>query len=238
MLVALVPPTIDDFRKGGIVICAFDLAGGLGISARVCGRRVGTVVEKLTVVWSETVVYDEVVEIVMLFQRQQNKKISELPPACKTYMRYDDTPSDQHQIINANSRPLPPTINLFSNPQICTYLPTSVQENPDIISFLDPAYPTWYIRAIVEDKRNINLRCLDCILNNQEFLPQRLPRLRLSQQCALGQCLRCRNRCVYRNFLLASFDRCTGPRNRSRRRCFGCGAFLVFLNAKRELRGS
>ena len=81
MFVALIPPTINDFRKGWIIMCAFDLQYPVGFYFGICfvirvggicwigyvgGSRFGAVVEEDTVVRTQRVVYYKVIEIIML----------------------------------------------------------------------------------------------------------------------------------------------------------------------------
>lgn len=105
-------------------------------------------------------------------------------------MRNDQVAPDQHQIIHPNLRPLPPAINLLTDPQLRAHLATAIQKHPYEIALLDRAHPTGNVRAVVEDERDRDLRHLDRLLQNHELFPQALPRLRLAQQRALRQRLR------------------------------------------------
>ena len=106
-------------------------------------------------------VYDKVVEIIMLHSiLAKNKRLIEQ----RTYVRNDDTPPNHHQIIHPDSSPFPPTIHLFTNPQLRANFPTPVQENPHKVSLLNSTNPSWNIRPIIEHERDIYFGLLNCLL--------------------------------------------------------------------------
>lgn len=69
---------------------------------------------------SEGMVYDEVVEIIVLEINIISIVSNTYPNIHKnskaTYMRNNQPPSNQHQIIYTDSRPLSITVRLLSNP--------------------------------------------------------------------------------------------------------------------------
>lgn len=67
---------------------------------------------------------------------------------------YEFTP-DHHQIIHANSCPLPPSspLSFLPDPRFRSNFPTSIEEDPDIVSLFHFTHAARYISAIVENER-------------------------------------------------------------------------------------
>lgn len=55
-----------------------------------------------------------------------------------THMRQDDLSSDKHQIVYADSCPIPSTV-VTTHAKLCTYFSSFVEEQPDVIALLHSA---------------------------------------------------------------------------------------------------
>lgn len=134
-----------------------------------------------------------------------------------TYMWNDQTASHQHQIVNSNLSPCSIAVRLLAHSQLSTDLSAPVKEDPNVISFLHFADPTWYICAIVEHKWDTDLSRLDSFLYNHEFLSQNLSRLCFPQQRRLCKSLgNHRNRRIRAKLLLRQTIRRRPTSRRSR----------------------
>ena len=104
-------------------------------------------------------------------------------------MRDDDLPPHQHQVVDADARPLAARAGLLpaaaANAQLGAHLTAPVQEHPDGVALLDLAHPAGDVGAVVEDEREHHLRRFDAFLQGEELLAEALARLRLPQEGGL-----------------------------------------------------
>lgn len=105
------------------------------------------------------------------------------------YVRDDDFPPNQHQVIHAHPCPVAPTARLLPAPdaQLRAQLPAPVEEQPDVVAFLDLAGAAGDVGAVVEDKGDEDLGGLDGLLHREEFLAQLFAGLGFAQQRGFGQ---------------------------------------------------
>lgn len=123
----------------------------------------------------------------------------------------NDRPADQHQVVDADARPLPPRVCLFADAQVGANLPALVQANPDKVAFLDAHDTARNVGAVVKDKRDRNLGGADGFLDDEELLAQPLALNSLPLHRGLG------------HGLWHDADRRVGGELAS----FACGAVLV-----------
>ena len=95
-------------------------------------------------------------------------------------MRYDDIALDQHQVVDANTGPL--TSSLVAASDFCTNLPCSIEEQPDHVPLLHAALAPRDVCAVVEDKREQEVRLLDCFLHDEKVFTKLFPCLCLTQE--------------------------------------------------------
>jgi hypothetical protein len=100
-------------------------------------------------------------------------------------MRQDDLPSDQHQIVDADSGPISAT-SVATHTQLGTDLPGLVKKEPYLFALLNPASTARRVGSVVKDKWYYDLGRLDCGAHDNKILSRKLGLLRFTLQ----RCLR------------------------------------------------
>lgn len=109
-------------------------------------------------------------------------------------MRDNDLPPHQHQIVDADARPLPPARRLLrpgaagpAHAQLRAHFAAPVQEQPDGVALLDAARAAGGVGAVVEDEGDEDLGGADGVLAREELLAQLFARLRVPQEGGFGE---------------------------------------------------
>jgi hypothetical protein len=100
-------------------------------------------------------------------------------------MWQNDLPSDQHQIVDANSGPVS-AASVATDTQLGAYFPSLVKEEPYLFALLDPASTSRRVRSVIEDKWYYNLGRLDCRAHNDKILSRKFCLLCFTLQRRFG----------------------------------------------------
>ena len=104
----------------------------------------------------------------------------------------DNFASHQHQVVDTDSRPLVATLCFLSaiptDAQFGADLPTSVEEEPDVVALFRLAGAAGDVGAVVEDEGNDDLGGFDGFLHEEEFFAEVFSGLGFVEEGGFGHC--------------------------------------------------